>query len=155
MTRKSPVRHKVKSHTREGKPVRGFERGRGVRQQRRVAVKEKYPKKVAENVYISEVLDEDQKNRFNIWLRIRTLQNRWHKTHRISWSEADRLLEAANNYMAQKKWGATGGRRQEAYMNCLRALGRQNGDAFVSYMDEYKWELHNVDGWKRLWWESD
>lgn len=154
MIRKSPVRHTVRSHTRKGKPVREFERGRGEHQRKRVVIKEKYPKKVAENVYIYEELDEDQKDRFNIWLRIRTLQNRWHKTHRINWSEADRVLEDANNYMAQKVWGLTGVRRGEVYMNCLRALGKQNDDAFVSYIDNYKWVLHNIDGWKQLWGEE-
>ncbi len=31
MKRKSPVRHKVRSHTRQGKRVRSFERGKGIR----------------------------------------------------------------------------------------------------------------------------
>lgn len=31
MTRKSPVRHKVKSHTRQGRPVKSFTRGKGRR----------------------------------------------------------------------------------------------------------------------------
>lgn len=153
--RKPPIRHKVKSHTREGNPVREFERGKGARRRRRVAVKEKYPKKVAEHVYIYEMLDKDQKDRFNIWLRIRTLQDRWHKTHRINWKEADRVLEDANSYMAQKKWGLVGVRRREVYMNCLRAIGRQDDNAFVSYMDDYKWVLHNIPSKKQLWGESD
>ncbi len=150
-SRKSPVRHTVRAHTRSGKPVRGFKRGSGVHQQRRVIVKEKYPRKVTENVYIYRELNEDQKDRFSIWMRIRTLQDRWHRTHRINWREADRVLEDANNYMAQKKWGLVGVRRREVYMNCLRAIGRQDDNAFVSYMDDYKWVLHNIPSKKQLW----
>ncbi len=40
MTRKSPVRHKVRSHKREGKPVRSFERGKGTRPRLRKIVGE-------------------------------------------------------------------------------------------------------------------
>ncbi len=37
--RKPPIRHKVKSHTRQGKPVRSFERGRGTRTRKRKVIK--------------------------------------------------------------------------------------------------------------------
>ncbi len=153
--RRSPVRHKVRAHTRQGKPVRGFERGRGVRQQRRVAVGEKYPKRVTDDVYIYKALDKDQKNRFNIWLRIHTLQDRYYKTYRVNWSEADRLLEAANNYFVvhKEKWWLKDIGRREAYMDCLRMLGRQDENAFVSAMDNYKGVLHETDGVK-LWGEE-
>lgn len=45
MTRKSPIRHKVRSHKREGKPVRSFSRGKGTnpRSQRRSRVVKLYP----------------------------------------------------------------------------------------------------------------
>lgn len=39
MTRKSPIRHKVRSHTRNGKPVRSFVRGSGTKLQRSRVVK--------------------------------------------------------------------------------------------------------------------
>lgn len=41
MKRRTPVRHTVKSHTREGKRVRSFERGRGTKQKQRKTVKSK------------------------------------------------------------------------------------------------------------------
>lgn len=34
MTRKSPVRHRVRKHTRQGKPIKSFERGSGKKSQR-------------------------------------------------------------------------------------------------------------------------
>ncbi len=37
--RKTPIRHKVRAHKREGKPVRSFERGRGTRARQRKVVK--------------------------------------------------------------------------------------------------------------------
>ncbi len=39
MPRKTPIRHKVRPHTRQGKPVRSFERGRGTRTRKRKVVK--------------------------------------------------------------------------------------------------------------------
>lgn len=39
--RKSPIRHKVKSHTRQGKQVQSFERGSGVKQKQRKIVRSK------------------------------------------------------------------------------------------------------------------
>jgi len=80
MTRKSPIRHKVKSHTRQGKRVNSFLRGKGT----------KAPKIIKRRIQKSKRVDSGEVERINIHI-----QHLWGMNK--SWKEIE------DNVLAQ--WG--------------------------------------------------
>lgn len=61
MTRKTPIRHKVRSHKREGKPVKSFERGKGVHPRRSPRVVRQQRPKVVSQRRVPKMTSEAQR----------------------------------------------------------------------------------------------